>query len=61
MVKITATAFQKNVGHYSDIAMREPVTITSHGRERLVLISVEDYQSLSSNAAQPNAASHHAQ
>lgn len=45
MPRITATEFQKNVGKYSDIALREPVHITSHGRDRLVVMSAEAYES----------------
>ena len=44
--RVTATQFQQNVGVYSDAAMREPVIITSHQRDRLVLISAEDYREL---------------
>jgi prevent-host-death family protein len=41
-----ATDFQKRVGEFSDIARREPVTVTRHGRASLVLLSAEDYQRL---------------
>lgn len=44
MVEVTATEFQQNVGLYSDKAMREPVIIKSHGREKLVLMDIEDYE-----------------
>jgi len=46
MATITSTEFQQNVGVYSDAAMREPVVITSHNRERLVLLAVDDYKRL---------------
>lgn len=46
MARVTATEFQQSVGNYSDTAMREPVIITSHNRDRLVLMSVEEYQRL---------------
>lgn len=39
MTRVTATEFKNNVGAFSDAAMREPVIITSHQRDRLVLIS----------------------
>lgn len=48
MQKVTATEFQQNVGLYNDIAMREPVIITKQGREKLVIMSIEDYNSLKS-------------
>jgi prevent-host-death family protein len=44
--RVAATQFQQNVGVYSDAAMREPVIITSHQRDRLVLMSAEDYRKL---------------
>ena len=43
MPTISASEFQKRVGEFSDIARREPVTVTRHGRASLVLISAEDY------------------
>ncbi len=45
-VTVTSTEFQRNVGTYTDRALKEPLMITNHGRERLVLISVEDYTRL---------------
>lgn len=48
MARVTATEFQQAVGNYSDTALREPVIITSHNRDRLVLMSVEEYQRLKS-------------
>jgi prevent-host-death family protein len=46
MPTIKASEFQKRVGEFSDIARREPVTVTRHGRASLVLISAEDYERL---------------
>lgn len=46
MPTTNATNFQKRVGEFSDIARREPVTVTRHGRPSLVLTSAEDYQRL---------------
>lgn len=43
---VTATEFQRNVGVYTDSALREPVIITNHNRERLVLLAAEDYHRL---------------
>lgn len=43
---ITSTEFQRNVGTYTDTAMREPVIITSHSREKLVLLAADDYKRL---------------
>lgn len=46
MVKISSVEFQKNFGRYQDTALVEPVTVTRNGRERIVLISVEEYRRL---------------
>lgn len=43
MAKVTAAEFQKNFGRYRDIAQREAVAITNHGRESVVLISADEY------------------
>jgi prevent-host-death family protein len=42
----TASEFQKRIGEFSDIARREPVTVTRHGRPSVVLLSAEDYARL---------------
>ena len=46
MTRVCATEFKNNIGAYSDAAMSEPVIITSHQRDRLVLLSAEDYKRL---------------
>lgn len=46
MTRVTATDFKNNVGAFSDAAMREPVIITSHDRDRLVLMSADEYRRL---------------
>jgi prevent-host-death family protein len=46
MSRITSAEFQRNVGLYEDKALAEPITITKDGEERLVLLSVEEYQRL---------------
>ena len=46
MTRVTATEFKNNIGVFSDAAMREPVIITSHDRDRLVLLSAEEYNRL---------------
>ena len=46
MPTISASNFQKRIGEFSDIARREPVTVTRHGRPSLVLTSAEDYERL---------------
>ena len=46
MTKVSLTEFQKNVQRYEDQALTEPVTITEDGRDRLVLLSAEEYERL---------------
>jgi prevent-host-death family protein len=48
MVRVTAAQLQKQFGAYSEQAQREPVTITRHGRDSLVLLSASDYERLKS-------------
>jgi prevent-host-death family protein len=43
---VTSAEFQKAFGRYREKALREPVTITNHGRESLVLISADEYRRL---------------
>ena len=46
MLKVSAAEFQRNIGRYQDIALREPVAVTRNGRESCVLISTEEYRRL---------------
>ena len=46
MPVVTSAEFQRKLGLYQDKALAEPVTISKNGRERLVLLSVEEYQRL---------------
>lgn len=48
MARVTAAQLTKQFGAYSETAQREPVTITKHGRDSLVLLSVEAYERLKS-------------
>ncbi len=43
MVAIPATEFAKNFGRYKELAQREPVAITSHGRTSGYFISEFEY------------------
>lgn len=51
MSKMTVSSgdFLRAYGRISEAALREPVTITSHGRERLVLLSADEYRRLKEN------------
>jgi prevent-host-death family protein len=46
MTTTSAAEFEKRVGEYSEIARREPVTVTRRGRPSLVLLAAEDYERL---------------
>ena len=46
MVKVSAAEFQRNIGRYQDMALVQPVAVTRTGRERTVMISVEEYHRL---------------
>jgi prevent-host-death family protein len=46
MIKVSAAEFQRNIGRYQDLALTEPVTVTRNGRERTVMVSIEEYQRL---------------
>jgi prevent-host-death family protein len=46
MAVTTALNFQRNIGRYQELAQREPVEITRHGRRSLVLLSAEEYERL---------------
>jgi hypothetical protein len=46
MVKVSAAEFQRNIGRYQDLALTRPVAVTRNGRERTLMISVEEYRRL---------------
>jgi prevent-host-death family protein len=46
IAEITAAEFQRELGRWQDEAMRRPLRITRHGRARLVLLSIEEFDRL---------------
>jgi prevent-host-death family protein len=46
MVTVTAAELQKQFGRYREAAIREPVSVTHHGRESLVMLSADEYKRL---------------
>jgi Antitoxin Phd_YefM, type II toxin-antitoxin system len=42
-MKVSTADFIKNYGALADKALTEPVTITKNGRDRLVVLSAEEY------------------
>ena len=53
MPTVTASEYSKKVGLYQTIAQREPVVITSHGREETVLVSADEYRRLTRRRRRP--------
>jgi prevent-host-death family protein len=46
-MRVTTADFIKNYGSLADRALSEPLTITKNGRDRLVVLSAEEYERLS--------------
>jgi len=46
MVRISAGELQRQWGKFQDLAIVEPVTVTCNGRDRMVLLSSEEYRRL---------------
>jgi PHD/YefM family antitoxin component YafN of YafNO toxin-antitoxin module len=46
-MRVSSAEFLKKYGALSDKALSEPVTITRNGRDRLVLVSVEEFERIS--------------
>ena len=45
-MKISSAEFQRHFGRYQDMALRQPVSVTRNGRDRLVVLSAEEYARL---------------
>lgn len=45
-LSVSSAEFQKGFGRFREAALREPVTITNHGRDSLVLMSADEYKRL---------------
>jgi len=52
-VTVTSGDFLKSYGRIVETALREPVSITSHGRERLVLLAADEYRRLKAQDRKP--------
>ncbi len=46
-MKVSTAELVRNFGPLSDKALTEPLTITKNGRDRLILLSVEEFARLS--------------
>jgi prevent-host-death family protein len=50
MITITSVELQRNFGKYQDEALAHPVSITRNGRERIVMLSADEYRRLKRRA-----------
>jgi PHD/YefM family antitoxin component YafN of YafNO toxin-antitoxin module len=46
MIRISSGELQRKSGYVQDLALAEPVTITNNGRDRLVMMAIEEYRRL---------------
>ncbi len=46
MKRISSAEFVRSFSHHADAALTDPVVITHHGRDRLVMLSVDNYREL---------------
>lgn len=46
MQLVSSADFQRQLGHYQDRALVEPVVVTRNGRERVVLMSADEFRRL---------------
>jgi len=57
---VTAEAMTRHFARWADLAMRVPVTMTRHGRPRIVLLSAETYAGLLVGQGEPGVGKDHA-
>jgi prevent-host-death family protein len=43
---VPSSEFHRKIGHYQDRALVEPVMVTSNGRQRVVLLSADEFKRL---------------
>ena len=43
---VPAAEFQRKIGHYQDKALVEPIVVTRNGRQRVVLLSADEFKRL---------------
>ncbi len=46
MLKFGSLDLQRNVARVQEAAMREPIAISYHGRDRLVMMPIDEYERL---------------
>ncbi len=52
MKSVTSAEFQRHFGRYQDEALIHPISITRNGRERVVMISADEYRRIKRNMRQ---------
>ena len=52
MQTVTSREFQRNFGRYRDGALKSPLSITHNGRDRLVIMSADEYERLKRHGRQ---------
>jgi prevent-host-death family protein len=57
METVSSADFQRQIGRIQDQALIEPIMVTRNGRDRLVLLSAEEYRRLKNLDRQSLAAS----
>jgi prevent-host-death family protein len=50
MITVSSAEFQRHFGRYQDEALTQPIAITRNGRERIVMLSVDEYRRLKRRA-----------
>lgn len=58
MIEVPAAEFARNFGRYKELAQREPVAVTSHGRTSGVFVSAADFADYQRLKAQATRAYH---
>ena len=46
MKRVTSSEAARNFSQFSDLALSEPVVVTKNGRDRLVLLGIDEYNFL---------------
>ena len=46
MLKVSSTDLSNKLGQYQDEALKRPIIITKNNRDRLVMMSIEEYRRL---------------
>jgi PHD/YefM family antitoxin component YafN of YafNO toxin-antitoxin module len=46
MLTVSSADFQRHFERYQDEALKQPISITRNGRERLIVLAVEEYERL---------------